>query len=1068
MGILAAVNIPKESSPAIKLGMISIVTSYPGTSPIDMDTLISDKIYKEVKDISGIDKIQSTSSLGISSLVLTLRTDADTKEVMNDVRNKIGRVALPSDAKSPSITEIETDTNRAFSTYIYAKSGEPSRAFLYARAIELQRAIEWVKWVDTVDLSAGWGGRPIDAGWGNNSTYEVRLIADRSKLETLGITLAQISGVIQSYNRDQPIGNYAIGQKKYDFRIEGKNKESLDFLQIPITLSNGASVRVWDLVTIERHYKDDSINRLIVWDSGSNGTGSMQSRPYVGITINKTDSASIFWASDGAKKVIESMFEKSEFQNLGYMYATDLADTIRDDYAELFKEAIITLVLVFVAMYLFVGFRDSIFATITLPLAFLATFLLLYYGGYTLNFLTNFSLILSFGIAIDTIIVIVQAASSKLRVGYEPKTAIMLALREYGIPVISGVMTTIVVFIPMMTLPGIMGKFLAFIPITIFGVLATGLVLALTVNSALYLLFVKRKQSYVDNPHATEYATEDEKELLILEREGKTRIEETRAPLRIRIIHSVTESYKWILRRFLENTFIRRMSILIPAILLVLSFIFLAPLIGFNLFPSDDNNIASITITGPVWQRTEVTAQALSGIDQTFIGYPEIKHISMSISRNIATIDIQLTKRQERKAKKERSIFELEQVFLEKLSRFERKGYRVVSAVQKNGPPGSKAIGLKLIAENAEKLPELIHVSKAFESYLKTIPGTKNVGKSSEDTPGQFIFSLKKEEIAAAGISPALIYSQIAQSMNGITVWSIEDNGEDMNIVLKSSQFIEEVRPEDIQNIPLTVGATTYRIGDFINTKITNATASVSREDGKIQITVDADLEAGVDSVSVGKQFETFATKYTFPTGISYAKWGENEENSELIIAILSAFFIAIIVIFAILTLQFNSFSQPLVIIYSVVMSLPLVMVGLYITDNPFSLSFGIGFIAFTGIAVNHGIILIDAINQNLKKGMTGFTALIEAGSSRLEPMALTTFTTVLGILPIALRDKFWSGMGFTIIFGIIAASTLTLFVVKWIYYEIYLNTDESFLTRWRRNIQKILSISYWKKRKKV
>ncbi len=112
-------------------------------------------------------------------------------------------------------------------------------------------------------------------------------------------------------------------------------------------------------------------------------------------------------------------------------------------------------------------------------------------------------------------------------------------------------------------------------------------------------------------------------------------------------------------------------------------------------------------------------------------------------------------------------------------------------------------------------------------------------------------------------------------------------------------------------------------------------------------------------------------------------------------------------------------------------MSLPLVMVGLYITDNPFSLSFGIGFIAFTGIAVNHGIILIDAINQNLKKGMTGFTALIEAGSSRLEPMALTTFTTVLGILPIALRDKFWSGMGFTIIFGIIAASTLTLFVVK-------------------------------------
>lgn len=186
-----------------------------------------------------------------------------------------------------------------------------------------------------------------------------------------------------------------------------------------------------------------------------------------------------------------------------------------------------------------------------------------------------------------------------------------------------------------------------------------------------------------------------------------------------------------------------------------------------------------------------------------------------------------------------------------------------------------------------------------------------------------------------------------------------------------------------------------------------------------------------------------FASTYQFPTGISYKAGGENDANSELIIAVVSAFFIAVMVIFAILTLQFNSFSQPAIILYSVVMSLPFVMIGLLITGNQFSMPFGIGFIAFTGIAVNHGIILIDAINQNLQKGMNGFTALVEAGSSRLEPMTLTTVTTVLGILPIALRDRFWAGMGFTIIFGIIAASALTLFVVKGIYYEIYVAEHE-------------------------
>ena len=153
--------------------------------------------------------------------------------------------------------------------------------------------------------------------------------------------------------------------------------------------------------------------------------------------MNKTDSASIFAASTSAKAVVEKYFQRPEYKDFGYKYGTDLADTIHDDYAELQREALITLVLVFVAMYLFVGFRDSVFASVTLPLAFLATFLILYYGGYTMNFLTNFSLILSFGIAVDTIIVIVQAASAKIRVGYDPHSAIMLALHEYAVPIIA-------------------------------------------------------------------------------------------------------------------------------------------------------------------------------------------------------------------------------------------------------------------------------------------------------------------------------------------------------------------------------------------------------------------------------------------------------------------------------------------------------------------------------------------------------------------------------------------------------------------------------------------------------
>ncbi len=256
-------------------------------------------------------------------------------------------------------------------------------------------------------------------------------------------------------------------------------------------------------------------------------------------------------------------------------------------------------------------------------------------------------------------------------------------------------------------------------------------------------------------------------------------------------------------------------------------------------------------------------------------------------------------------------VFALEDVLLPKIQIYEEKGYKVISVVAKNGPPGSKAVGLKLIVDNPDKLSTLISVSKDFEAYLKTIPGTKNVSRSSQDTPGQFIFTLKKDLLATLGVSPASVYAQITQTINGVTVGSVEDNGDDMDVILKSSKFGDNVRMEDILSIPITIGQNTFLVGDLVDNKIDNSTALISRDDGNIEITVDADLDTGIDSVSTQAAFVKFADTYKFPSGVSYLAGGENEANSELITAVLSSFFIALIVIFAILTMQFQSFSQP-------------------------------------------------------------------------------------------------------------------------------------------------------------
>ncbi len=425
--------------------------------------------------------------------------------------------------------------------------------------------------------------------------------------------------------------------------------------------------------------------------------------------------------------------------------------------------------------------------------------------------------------------------------------------------------------------------------------------------------------------------------------------------------------------------------------------------------------------------------------------YPEINFYQINTkdvkNSSDAGISVQVTlkKLKTREAEGLMSVFEFDKKILKDFDSVRANGYDVASKVQEGGPPSAQAVAVKLVADSPKLLTDLIQVGKDFEKEIRSYNGVKNITNSSGETPGQFVFTLKKDVLTELAIPPSVVITEVTSLLNGVNVGTIADRGEDLDIIVKYSQFTQNIDPELVTAHTFKVGNKIYRLGDLIDLSLTNAIASIKRESGLTTISIGADVEEGTLATDVQTQFLKFAANYKFPTGVSYSQGGENQENADLIQAILTAFFIALLAIFAILTLQFNSFEQPFIVLYSVIMAIPFVLVGLLLTSNKLSLPFGIGFIAFTGIAVNHGIILIDAININLKKGMTGYVALVEAGSSRLEPMILTTLTTSLGILPLALRDKFWSALGFTIIFGLISCTIITLFIVKGLYFEVFM-----------------------------
>lgn len=1032
LGIAAIISIPKESSPAVDLGMVTVTTVYPWANPQDVDTLITDKIYNAIENIDGVDSIESTSSLGVSSIYVNVKTNADVNDVRSDIQAKVKTVSLPSDAREPSVNTLETNTNRLFALYIYKKDGSANLDDLLERAKVLKSQLKEITQIKDVIITFSPATTSLQTS-SDVSSYDATIAVSNEALEAYGLTLSQISQTISAYNQNRPIGNFSIGDKNYDFRIDGKNTTAKEFLDIPITLPNGGTIHLSDIATIKREYLSKSSADIFVPSADGKTFDRYNS---VALMLEKSDNASIFEAASVAKKQISEFFKEQGFSDYGFFYSSDIADIITKDYVSLAQNGLSTLALVFVSILFFVGIVDSIFATLVLPLAFLGTFILLNQGGYTMNMLTNFSLIISLGIAIDTVIVFVQAAGVKMKLGYNPQTAIILALKEYAVSIIVGTSTTIAVFIPIMSLPGLMGRFLAFIPVTIFGVLTCWLIFAFTINTTLYQKIIHPRKTFVENKELLEYVTADERELLMLERQWKKEITEYDISRRARIIDSFVMKYRNMMQKFLSKKIFRKVAIWAPIAFLGIGTMVFAPMINFELFPADDNNIITYTLNWPVGYTTEKMKQTVGDIAPIFANFPEIQNIIAVTTNNSTFININLYPKEERKAKGQRDAFAIEKALDSKINYLKSRWLDVVSAVQSYWPPTNGDVGINIEAESASQLQELIAVAKDFESYITSLPGTKNIKNSSSDTPGQFVFTINKDFASLKWVSPSLIIQKISEKTNGLKVGSIDDNGMDMDVMLKDDRFLDDVSADMILDIPITVGKTKYRIGDFVTVNVSNSVSSISQKDGTIRITINADAKEWVNTIGLTREIQQYAQSYNFPKGIYFSMGWAQSDNSELITAMLTALFLSVMVIFGMLTWQFNSYKQSFLVFYSVIMAFPFVLFGLIVTGNPYSLMFGIGIISFMGVAVNHGIILIEAINQNLAKGMGSYMALIEATSSRLEPMILTTITTVLGMLPIAMSGRMWAGLGYTIVFGLIATTFITLFSLSSLYYD--------------------------------
>lgn len=1015
-------SIPKESNPEIDFWIITVSIPFPWANPNDIDSLITEKIEQAVESVDWINTITSTSSVWIANITLELNNDTDVTQALSEIKDEVDKVSLPEDAEDPIVTEISESWQSMFQLIIYWDE----------TMFPKERLIDAASYIKN-ELEGSNGVRKITVQWGEE--FDLEVLIDRAVAQELNLSIGDISDAIRSFNRNVPLGQYAVDGLNYDFRIQWELESEENILSIPLYTETGRVITIGDLARVVRSYSNDAYQQL--------GNQEWFANNAITVNFQKEDGYSIFASADESKEAIQKIMELQQFSWISYTFANDLSELIRDDYQTLAKNWLITLVFVLLCLFVFVWFKEALIATFWIVLAFFITFTTLDTLWLSLNFLTNFSLVLTLWIAIDTAIVIVEAAYENLKIGYKPKTAILIAVRDFKAPLIAWTMTTIVVFIPMMVLPGIIGKFLAYIPITVFITLIAALFIAFTVNAALFYLLSKDKKTYIINEQAEKFLSDEDTAILQAERADKTPQKEGVSTLRQRFLDKFNKRYEKNLNTYVHWRKTRQWSIIIPLLLLIASLIFLSPRIGFSLFPSGDNDRLDFTIEWQAWLVEEEMVSWTPLIKPILAEYEEIEYFTLTAENNTISVWIELLELDERNSRDLRWVFALENELLDRFEFLRQEWLTVSSAVQSGWPPQWSPVALKFTTSDNSNFRTLLETAKNAQDHMRGIQWLKNVSLSSQDTPWQFVYTFNQEALQALQLTPAMVQWAILSAVNWAGAWSLKYQYFDADISVLFEEYSDNLSPTDIQWLVLSTPAWPIKAGELIDYSIDNAVAQITREDGEITVTVSADLQDWFENdwTSIQNELSSRADQQNFPEGVAYKAWGETQENADLIQATIRWFFIAFFLIFGILLLQFNSYRKPLVILYSVFCALLWVNIWLFLTGNPYSMPFAIGFIALTWIVVNDAIVFVDRVNANNKLSDSDdpLDGIIEAWRSRLQPIILTTLTTLLGILPLALEDPFRAWLGFTIIFGLFAWSAMTLFVIPSLYYEVIL-----------------------------
>jgi len=1059
-GITSFAQLPRRVNPEINIPIVQVSQALPGATPEDVEKLLAIPLEQEVESVDGVETLTSVSRSSAAFLTVEFSSGTDPDEARREVQSAVDTITdAPDDATDPVVQVFDFEDDPIWQ---FALTSSLDAASLRNFGQSLSKKLEDHRLVD----------RALVSGFDRD---EIQVLIDPQAAVTYDTNAQSLQGALSRSLQAYPSGSVTSGNVLVPLSLDAQVNNIEDLRQVRVRVGD-ETIPLGSLATITYAPPASS--------TGASYIATNKSPPSAAVTFNvyKTLGSDIDEAASAARDIVEQemSIHKGNFSINTFF---DAQAENEEEFSNLAANFTSAIGLVFLVLLIFVGAPQAVIASLTIPLTFLITFAVMNALGLSMNFLSTFSLLLALGMLVDDAIVMIDAVTVYYRTGrFTPREAGLLAWRDFLVPIWTTTITTVWAFLPLLLSSGTIGEFIKSIPLVVSTALVASTSVAVFITLPLMILVVKPSFAYrvrillgLITFAALAYGLSQFIGmsgyliaallvfvlLVALSYRIRARLADRvstmnfvaqvkRAWSHIAPImdHGIvdfgafTKRYRRLMKGILLSKTKRRMVIFYIAVFATFSYALLP--FGFvvnEFFPKSDNELFYINIELPQGTRSEVSQVEGLKILEQVRDTSGLAFASLDVGSSFSggnggssspgphniLLSILLLPREDR----ELSSIDIAQNLRAQFETYDKGEIRVVEI--SGGPPAGSDLQIQLAGDD---LLQLEGYADQIVSYLNEQEGIFNTQKSVNGSVSKLVFIPDLDELEQAEISMSQVGFALRAHVAGQKLDEVDfdDEGENTDIVLRASG--QELSAESLGQITISTKDAAYPLHALGHFELTPNSSVITRKDGARTMTVSAGVQDGYSIAGLNSELEATADSLNLAPGYSWQTGGVNEENNESVNSIIQAMGLAGLLILGTMVIQLGSYRKAAI----VMLVIPLAITGVFVvfaaTGIPLSFPALIGLLALFGIVVNNSIVIVDKINTNTRIGMELVDAIVDGAAGRIEPIFLSSLTTIVGLIPISLTNELWRGLGGAIISGLMFSGTMMIFLIPVVYYS--------------------------------